>query len=88
MTQQLHHRPYQKMSASQSDTTTIGRHNMSVKVILSYVLDWTVLIVVGIVSYIIGDLEPHKRPFSLTDPDISYVDPHSGYPFLLSKVTD
>ncbi|KAL3488947.1 phosphatidic acid phosphatase type 2/haloperoxidase [Aspergillus germanicus] len=52
-------------------TSQNGHHRNSVKVILSYALDWIVLIVVGVVSYIIGDLEPHKRPFSLTDPGIS-----------------
>ncbi|KAL2783520.1 phosphatidic acid phosphatase type 2/haloperoxidase [Aspergillus keveii] len=52
-------------------TSQNGHHRNSVKVIFSYVLDWIVLIVVGVVSYIIGDLEPHKRPFSLTDPNIS-----------------
>ncbi|KAL2808904.1 PAP2 superfamily-domain-containing protein [Aspergillus granulosus] len=46
-------------------------HSKSVKVILSYVLDWIVLIAVGITSTIIDTLEPHKRPFSLTDPNIS-----------------
>ncbi|KAL3450207.1 phosphatidic acid phosphatase type 2/haloperoxidase [Aspergillus insuetus] len=52
-------------------TSQNEHHRKSVKVILSYVFDWVVIVVVGIVSYIIGDLEPHKRPFSITDPNIS-----------------
>lgn len=43
------------------------------KLIVSYVLDWIVLIIVGIVSAYIDTLEPRKRPFSLNDPNISCV---------------
>lgn len=50
MAQQLRYRPYQKMPVSQSDSTTLRRHNMSAKFVLSYVLDCVVLIAVGIVS--------------------------------------
>ncbi|KAI9154854.1 membrane protein [Paramyrothecium foliicola] len=51
--------------------TTLRPHRTSIKIVISYVLDWAILIAVGIVSYFIGELEPHKRPFSLTDPNIS-----------------
>lgn len=44
---------------------------MSIKVILSYALDWVILIALGIVSLILGEIEPNKRPFSLNDPNIS-----------------
>ena len=41
--------------------------------ISSYVLDWIVIIVfVGIGTYL-GEVAPNKRPFSLHDPNISYV---------------
>lgn len=80
MAQHLHHRPYQKMPISQNKTMTLLRHNMSVKVILSYALDWVVLIAVGIVSTVLGVIEPNKRPFALTDPNISFVKP--GPPFV------
>ncbi len=40
--------------------------------ILSYVFDWVVLIVVGVVGAILGNITPNKRPFSLEDPNISY----------------
>lgn len=53
---------------------------MSFKVILSYALDWIVLIALGIVSLVLGLIEPNKRPFSLNDPNISYVVfPHSRF---------
>lgn len=78
MVQQLRHRSYQKMSTSQDDTIMLPRHKKSVRVILSYVLDWIVLIVVGVVSAIIDRLEPRKRPFSLNDANISYVNFHDA----------
>ena len=37
----------------------------------SYVSDWIVLIIVGVVGYVLGDITPNKRPFSLEDPNIS-----------------
>ncbi|KAK6958174.1 hypothetical protein Daesc_000969 [Daldinia eschscholtzii] len=41
-------------------------------VIGSYVFDWLILIVVGIVGVILGNVTPNKRPFSLQDPNISF----------------
>jgi len=38
---------------------------------LSYTFDWAILIVCGIVGYILGNVTPNMRPFSLADPDIS-----------------
>ncbi len=49
------------------------RKNFTVILILSYVLDWSVLIAVGVVGTILGNITPNKRPFSLEDPNISYV---------------
>ena len=40
---------------------------------LSYVFDWIILIVVGVIGLILGNVTPNKRPFSLLDPNISYV---------------
>ena len=42
-------------------------------VVVSYVFDWVIIVVAGVIGYIIGDLTPNKRPFSLHDPNISYV---------------
>jgi hypothetical protein len=47
---------------------------------LSYVLDWVVLIAFAAVGYVLGDIEPNKRPFSLDDRNISYVDRPSALP--------
>lgn len=46
---------------------------MTVKVVLSYVFDWVVLIVAAGIGAVLDRIEPNKRPFSLTDPNISYV---------------
>jgi membrane-associated phospholipid phosphatase len=45
---------------------------MSVRLVLSYALDWFVVIAMGLVSLGLGELEPNKRPFSLGDPNISF----------------
>lgn len=37
----------------------------------SYISDWIVLIIVAVIGFVIGDLTPNKRPFSLEDPNIS-----------------
>jgi hypothetical protein len=42
-------------------------------VIASYVFDWAILIAVGVVGLVLGNITPNKRPFSLEDPNISYV---------------
>lgn len=66
-------RPYNKMAGSRSDHLAAAKRNMSIKTALSYVFDWVVLIVAVGIAAVLGNLEPHKRPFSLNDPDISYV---------------
>ncbi|KAJ9157371.1 Pap2 domain containing protein [Pleurostoma richardsiae] len=40
--------------------------------ISSYVFDWVVIIVAAAVGFVLGDIDPNKRPFSLEDPDISF----------------
>ncbi|KAK5634735.1 hypothetical protein RRF57_010448 [Xylaria bambusicola] len=46
---------------------------MSVVVILSYAFDWLIMVVVGLIGYFLGNVTPNKRPFSLLDPNIAYV---------------
>lgn len=41
--------------------------------ILSYALDWIILIAVGVVGTILGNITPNMRTFSLQDLNISYV---------------
>jgi hypothetical protein len=41
---------------------------------LSYVFDWVVLAVFAAVGAVLGNLTPNKRPFSLYDPNIAFVD--------------
>ncbi|KAB5511390.1 hypothetical protein GE09DRAFT_1047823 [Coniochaeta sp. 2T2.1] len=38
----------------------------------SYISDWIILIVVAVVGFVLGDITPNKRPFSLEDPNISF----------------
>ncbi|KAI8629095.1 acid phosphatase/Vanadium-dependent haloperoxidase [Xylariaceae sp. FL1651] len=45
---------------------------LSAVVIFSYVFDWLILIIVGLIGYFLGNVTPNKRPFSLQDPNISF----------------
>ena len=40
-------------------------------VMLSYAFDWAILALGGVLGYVMGNVSPNKRPFSLFDPDIS-----------------
>jgi len=42
-------------------------------VTLSYVFDWVALAAFAAIGYVLGDIEPTKRPFSLDDRNIAYV---------------
>ncbi|KAJ3559351.1 hypothetical protein NPX13_g9544 [Xylaria arbuscula] len=46
----------------------------SVLVILSYAFDWLIMVIVGLIGYFLGDVTPNKRPFSLLDNNIAYVE--------------
>ncbi|KAH8889530.1 PAP2-domain-containing protein [Thozetella sp. PMI_491] len=48
------------------------RRKVTLVLILSYVFDWAILIAVGVVATILGNITPNKRPFSLDDPNISF----------------
>lgn len=49
------------------------RGGISIPLILTYVFDWFVLLAVAAVAAALGKIAPNKRPFSLYNPDISYV---------------
>jgi uncharacterized membrane protein len=45
---------------------------VSAKLIFSYVVDWIVIILAAVAGALFSLITPNKRPFSLTDPDISF----------------
>ncbi|KAI1075062.1 PAP2 superfamily-domain-containing protein [Whalleya microplaca] len=49
-----------------------SKTKMSPIVIGSYVFDWIILIVVGVIGVVLGNVTPNKRYFSLQDPNISF----------------
>lgn len=59
--------------ADSKPTYAAIRKRLSFALIISYAFDWIVLIAVGVIAVVLGRIEPNKRPFSLYDPDISYV---------------
>lgn len=67
--------PYTKMPDYGSPGFQSRKSKLDIIVIASYVFDWLILVVVGVVGVILGNVSPNKRPFSLQDPNISYVLP-------------
>ncbi|KHJ36378.1 putative pap2 domain containing protein [Erysiphe necator] len=49
-----------------------GRSGASLKLVLSYVVDWLVVIFGAFFGLFVGSRVPNKRPFSLENPDISF----------------
>ena len=66
--------PYNEMKDSVVGSRPKNMMNkISLVQTLSYVFDWVILIIVGVIGVILGNITPNKRPFSLQDPNISYV---------------
>lgn len=63
--------PYSKMPEHGSLRPQGAKSGFSVLVIGSYIFDWAILVVVGIIGVVLGNVTPNKRPFSLQDPNIS-----------------
>lgn len=40
--------------------------------IASYITDWVILVVAAVVGYVLGNIKPNQRPFSLDDREISF----------------
>lgn len=55
-----------------SQTARVISRGATISLVASYAFDWLVLGALGGVGYYLGNKEPNKRPFSLTDPDISF----------------
>lgn len=64
--------PYSRMSEHGFANMPSRKSKMSAMVIGSYVFDWLILIAVGVVGVVLGNVTPNKRPFSLQDPNISF----------------
>jgi hypothetical protein len=47
---------------------------------LSYAFDWLVLAAFAAIGYVLGDITPNKRPFSLDDRNIAYVEAPCAVP--------
>ncbi|KAI1386958.1 acid phosphatase/Vanadium-dependent haloperoxidase [Hypoxylon trugodes] len=67
--------PYSKMPEHSSppfQTLQSSKFKPSLVVVGSYAFDWIILIVVGVIGVVLGNITPNKRPFSLQDPNISF----------------
>jgi hypothetical protein len=45
---------------------------VSAKLISSYIFDWIIIILAVVAAGMLSTITPNKRPFSLTNPDISF----------------
>lgn len=63
---------------SESSQSGISKFSLAA----SYLFDWVVLAIAAVVGFTWGRLTPNKRPFSVTDPDISYYSLHLFSSFL------
>ena len=79
--------PYSRMSEHGFANMPSRKSKMSAMVIGSYVFDWLILIAVGVVGVVLGNVTPNKRPFSLQDPNISYVYPSLSQNQLANMLT-
>lgn len=61
---------YEKMATTGAVTL---RKQFSIRLIASYILDWIILVAIAICSYVLGNIKPNFRNFSLADPNIAYV---------------
>ncbi|VUC36163.1 unnamed protein product [Clonostachys rosea] len=48
------------------------KRRFPLKVVLSYIFDWIVLVILALVALAFEFIQPNKRPFSLNDPNISF----------------
>lgn len=63
----------QRLRSSMSDSRSGGsQYAVSKTLILSYVVDWVLILFTAGIGRIMKLAEPNRRPFSLTDPSISY----------------
>ncbi|OAQ96913.1 hypothetical protein LLEC1_07003 [Akanthomyces lecanii] len=52
--------------------TAALRQQFSITLIASYIIDWILLIGLAVGSYVLGNIKPNFRSFSLADPDIAF----------------
>ncbi|KAF7118282.1 hypothetical protein CNMCM5793_007698 [Aspergillus hiratsukae] len=47
-------------------------NRIPLRLVLSYILDWVFIVIVAVIGFGFSKVEPNHRPFSLTDPSISF----------------
>ncbi|KAH8707952.1 putative diacylglycerol pyrophosphate phosphatase 1 [Beauveria bassiana] len=61
---------YEKMAAT--GTAAALRQQFSIPLIASYIIDWILLAGLAVGSYVLGNIKPNFRNFSLADPNIAF----------------
>lgn len=61
---------YEKMAGT---GTAALRQQFSITLIASYIIDWILLVALAVGSYVLGNIKPNFRNFSLADPNIACV---------------
>ncbi|RAH40193.1 phosphatase PAP2 family protein [Aspergillus brunneoviolaceus CBS 621.78] len=69
----------QPSSAATTGANELGAAHVrfSKRLVVSYILDWILIIGIALIGYGFGRVSPNQRPFSLTDPSISF--PHRDH---------
>lgn len=65
---------YEKMPSTGAATL---RQQFSIRLVASYIIDWVIVVAIAIASYVLGNIKPNFRNFSLADPNIACVCPQS-----------
>ncbi|KAJ4151408.1 hypothetical protein LMH87_012109 [Akanthomyces muscarius] len=60
---------YEKMAGT---GTAALRQQFSITLIASYIIDWILLVALAVGSYVLGNIKPNFRNFSLADPNIAF----------------
>ncbi|KAL9130641.1 MAG: hypothetical protein Q9217_001211 [Psora testacea] len=48
------------------------RSHVSIRLVVSYIIDWVIIIAIAAVGVGFSQITPNRRPFNLTDPEISF----------------
>lgn len=80
---------YRRVSSPVGMRTMAGSRRGPWVLAASYVFDWIILIIVGIVGLVLNNITPNKRPFNLEDPNISFpFTEHETVPFWIAGVVN
>lgn len=73
---------YEKMAGA---NTAALRKQFPISLVASYIFDWILLVGLAVGSYVLGNIKPNFRDFSLADPNIACVPSDQAIGFSLTN---